>query len=498
MARLHEEMAARGHATHESVRWQGWRTELPDNWDTFLAGLPKSRRTSVRNQIRKLVDTGRVRLRRAETAADVSRAFEILVDLHQKRRGMLQQPGCFASPSFTAFHRELAERFLADRKTAAVVARTRRRSDRHRVQLYRRRYGLLLPRRFRSRRVAVGSGLVDDGPVVACGHRRRLPIFRLSPRRRTLQGVVERDPSAAGRTARCRPSPGGTRATRGLANRRRGPALGCPALAIAAARGCSALGGAATAGRTHLDLAGFRRLLAASGPGSARARYCRWSGTWLEEGAHERLRDDCKRRQPAWPANRRSANCAPAAWAPITMPRSPTASGDRPAGPRSARSPIMVLFYHRIAATQVNPWTTSPRVFERQMAWLKRNFDLVSLEEAQRRIASGKNRRPAVSITFDDGYADNCDHGAAAAVGSEDSGDVLRGFAKRAGGPALPARLGAAAHRWLPTRPTKFVPWPMPASRLVATPGVTPTWVRFAIRKCCTKKWSAPVRIWKR
>ena len=67
----------------------------------------------MRTQIRKLVDTGRVRLRRAETPADVSRAFDILVDLHQKRRGMLQQPGCFASTSFTAFHRELAERFLA-------------------------------------------------------------------------------------------------------------------------------------------------------------------------------------------------------------------------------------------------------------------------------------------------------------------------------------------------------------------------------------------------
>jgi CelD/BcsL family acetyltransferase involved in cellulose biosynthesis len=112
MVILHQEMAARGHATHESVRWQGWRTELPDDWDRYLAGLPKSRRTSVRNQIRKLVDSGRVRLRRAETAADVSRAFQILVDLHQKRRGMLQQAGCFSSPSFTAFHRELAERLL--------------------------------------------------------------------------------------------------------------------------------------------------------------------------------------------------------------------------------------------------------------------------------------------------------------------------------------------------------------------------------------------------
>ncbi len=113
IARLHEEMAARGHAAHQVVRWQGWRCELPDTWEQYLAGLPKSHRNSVRTQIRKFVDTGRIQLRRAETAADVSRAFDILVDLHQKRRGMLQQPGCFASPSFTAFHRELAERLLA-------------------------------------------------------------------------------------------------------------------------------------------------------------------------------------------------------------------------------------------------------------------------------------------------------------------------------------------------------------------------------------------------
>ena len=32
----------------------------------------------------------------------------------------------------------------------------------------------------------------------------------------------------------------------------------------------------------------------------------------------------------------------------------------------------------------------------------------ISLEEAQRRIAGGGNCRPAVSITFDDGYAENC------------------------------------------------------------------------------------------
>ena len=38
----------------------------------------------------------------------------------------------------------------------------------------------------------------------------------------------------------------------------------------------------------------------------------------------------------------------------------------------------------------------------------QKHFDLISLEESQHRIASGDNRRPSVSITFDDGYADNC------------------------------------------------------------------------------------------
>jgi peptidoglycan/xylan/chitin deacetylase (PgdA/CDA1 family) len=46
-------------------------------------------------------------------------------------------------------------------------------------------------------------------------------------------------------------------------------------------------------------------------------------------------------------------------------------------------------------------------MFARQIRWLRRRFDLVSLSEAQRRIASGRSDRPTACITFDDGYADN-------------------------------------------------------------------------------------------
>lgn len=76
---------------------------------------------------------------------------------------------------------------------------------------------------------------------------------------------------------------------------------------------------------------------------------------------------------------------------------------------RAGRAPVMVLFYHRVADYWPNDWTLSTRQFARHVRWLKRHFELVSLADAQDRIRSASNPRPVVSITFDDGYADNCD-----------------------------------------------------------------------------------------
>jgi len=74
------------------------------------------------------------------------------------------------------------------------------------------------------------------------------------------------------------------------------------------------------------------------------------------------------------------------------------------------RAPVIVLFYHRVADDTPNDWTISNALFTWQVEWLAEHFDLVSLAEAQRRVAAGSNTRPAVSLTFDDGYADNCHH----------------------------------------------------------------------------------------
>ena len=70
--------------------------------------------------------------------------------------------------------------------------------------------------------------------------------------------------------------------------------------------------------------------------------------------------------------------------------------------------PITVLFYHRVADEHPNAWTIGLKRFQEQIAWLMDRFNIVSLDEAQRRIGSGKNSVPTVAITFDDGYADNC------------------------------------------------------------------------------------------
>lgn len=72
-------------------------------------------------------------------------------------------------------------------------------------------------------------------------------------------------------------------------------------------------------------------------------------------------------------------------------------------------APVMVLFYHRVADDAGSPWTMSNRDFAQQIDWIERRFEIVSLEDAHRRLLEGRNTSPSVTITFDDGYDANCD-----------------------------------------------------------------------------------------
>ncbi len=72
-------------------------------------------------------------------------------------------------------------------------------------------------------------------------------------------------------------------------------------------------------------------------------------------------------------------------------------------------APISIVVFHRVADDRANDWTTPTDYFCEAIRWLKPRFDMISLAEATRRLRTGRNNRPAVCITFDDGYASNCD-----------------------------------------------------------------------------------------
>jgi peptidoglycan/xylan/chitin deacetylase (PgdA/CDA1 family) len=96
--------------------------------------------------------------------------------------------------------------------------------------------------------------------------------------------------------------------------------------------------------------------------------------------------------------------CALGAYYGATLPARRRAASDRAA--RQAE-PVCILFYHRVADDLPNDWTMPTREFAKQIRWLCARYELVTLAEAQQRIAARQNRVPTICITFDDGYADN-------------------------------------------------------------------------------------------
>ncbi len=66
----------------------------------------------------------------------------------------------------------------------------------------------------------------------------------------------------------------------------------------------------------------------------------------------------------------------------------------------------VVLCYHSIHATKSFASAT-PTTFGHHLDWLAANCDVVPLEQIPRTVTTPGRARPAVAITFDDGYVDN-------------------------------------------------------------------------------------------
>ena len=95
-----------------------WRTRLPKHWDDFQASITKSFRRKTKKAVQRLADpamTSEV----MQTPTAITAHWETFVTLHQKRREMVGQAGCFATATFETFLRNAVER-LAENGLARV------------------------------------------------------------------------------------------------------------------------------------------------------------------------------------------------------------------------------------------------------------------------------------------------------------------------------------------------------------------------------------------
>lgn len=109
---LVDELVIRG----ADVEWRPgvnyWRIPLPPTWDDYLALLSKSHRKIIRRLAAQTLDTSRAVWHTTRRADEFNRDWSAFIDLHQRRRTSLGEPGCFVDPTFTAFHEEVARRLL--------------------------------------------------------------------------------------------------------------------------------------------------------------------------------------------------------------------------------------------------------------------------------------------------------------------------------------------------------------------------------------------------
>jgi CelD/BcsL family acetyltransferase involved in cellulose biosynthesis len=89
-----------------------WKVELPSTWEEYLSLQSKSHRKQLRRAERRLLEHGRACWHPVRDAEGFASGWETLVDLHQRRRRSLGEPGCFASRPFSAFQAEAARHLL--------------------------------------------------------------------------------------------------------------------------------------------------------------------------------------------------------------------------------------------------------------------------------------------------------------------------------------------------------------------------------------------------
>ena len=95
-----------------------WAVDLGEGWTHFLASVSKNARKTFR---KRAEDLGKVRVRWVSDFQDFEEFLPILIDLHQRRRQSVGDPGCFADHRFEPFLREVASGLIARNQLQAFT-----------------------------------------------------------------------------------------------------------------------------------------------------------------------------------------------------------------------------------------------------------------------------------------------------------------------------------------------------------------------------------------
>lgn len=111
LTKLVYELQTQGAWAEAIPQQSSWAIDLSGGWEAYLAELSKSHRKEFRRCERQL-DAGQYHYHKVASEQDFAQGWEILVDLHSKRRQSLGERGCFASRRFAAFHEQIARQWL--------------------------------------------------------------------------------------------------------------------------------------------------------------------------------------------------------------------------------------------------------------------------------------------------------------------------------------------------------------------------------------------------
>ena len=110
---------AHGLQSHSNELEGGWAVDLPSTWDELNSSFSKSMRRKTKKAVQRLADDSTQIVSTKNQPLET--LWPIFVDLHQRRRNMVGQAGCFADSNFDDFLYQASKGLVAEGKAELTV-----------------------------------------------------------------------------------------------------------------------------------------------------------------------------------------------------------------------------------------------------------------------------------------------------------------------------------------------------------------------------------------